>query len=42
MYISDQDRLAQAMGQFQVWEGKLFHFYSQRLGWRYLRGAKNA
>jgi len=38
MYISDQDRLAQSMGQFQLWEGKLFYYHSTTLGWRYLRG----
>lgn len=38
MYISDRDRLDQAMGQFQLWENKLFYYHSERLGWRYLRG----
>jgi hypothetical protein len=36
MYISDKDRLSACMGQFQLWEGKLF-YYSDRLGWRYIR-----
>ena len=37
MYISDKDRLAQHMGQYQMWEGKLFEWHSDRLGWRYIR-----
>lgn len=37
MYIADADRLAQSMGQFQMWEGKLFYYHSDRLGWRYIR-----
>jgi hypothetical protein len=38
MYINDRDRLASPMGQFQLWEGKLFYYSGERLGWRYLRG----
>ena len=37
MYISDRDRLALSMGQFQLWEGKLFYWSGDRLGWRYIR-----
>ena len=37
MYISDKDRLAQNMGQFQLWEGKLFYYHSDRLGWKYIQ-----
>ena len=35
-YINDADRLTQAMGQFQLWYGKLFYYSGERLGWRYL------
>lgn len=38
MYVNDCDRLAMSMGQFQLWEGKLFYYHGARLGWRYLRG----
>ena len=38
MYINDADRLAQAMGQFVTWNGKLFYYRNDRLGWCYLRG----
>lgn len=37
MYISDECRLAQTMGQFQLWEGKLFYYSGERLGWRYIK-----
>jgi hypothetical protein len=37
MYINDADRLAQSMGQFQMWEGKLFYWSGERLGWRYIK-----
>jgi hypothetical protein len=37
MYINDADRLAQCMGQFQMWAGKLFYYHSDRLGWRYIK-----
>jgi len=37
MYINDRDRLAQSMGQFQMWEGKLFYYHSDQLGWRYIK-----
>lgn len=37
IYISDQDRLAHSMGQFQLWCGKLFYWSGQRLGWRYIK-----
>lgn len=37
MYISDADRLGLVMGQFQQWEGKLFYYHSEPLGWRYLK-----
>ena len=40
MYISDKDRLEQPMGQFQNWYGKLFYYHSERLGWRYIKGAQ--
>jgi len=37
-YLSDKDRLAQDMGQWQVWENKLFYWSGDKLGWRYLKG----
>jgi hypothetical protein len=37
MYISDNVRLKQPMGQFQNWYGKLFYYHSERLGWRYIK-----
>ncbi len=37
-YVSDADRLACSMGQFQIWCGKLFYYHSEKLGWRYLKG----
>lgn len=40
MYISDKDRMVQAMGQFQNWYGKLFYYSDERLGWRYVKGVK--
>lgn len=38
-YISDAERLALPMGQFQLWYDKLFYYNGERLGWRYLKGA---
>lgn len=38
MYIADADRLAQEMGQFQLWHGKMFYWHSMELGWRYIPG----
>ena len=40
MYISDKDRLAQQMGQFQNYYGKLFYYSGERLGWRYIKGVE--
>ena len=40
MYISDNDRLGQEMGQFQNYYGKLFYYSGERLGWRYINGVK--
>lgn len=37
-YISDDDRLVQPMGQYQLWEGKLFYYRGANLGWRYIKG----
>lgn len=37
-YLSDKDRLAQPMGQFELWYGKLFYYHSPKLGFRYLKG----
>ena len=37
-YLSDAERLAQPMGQFQSWCGKLFTYSSEFIGWRYTKG----
>ena len=37
MYINDLDRLSCQMGQFQMWEGKLFYWHSMQLGWRLIK-----
>lgn len=36
-YISDADRLAQPMGKYMEWCGKLFYWSGDFLGWRYLK-----
>lgn len=39
MYLSDDQKLSQQMGQFEVWCGKLFYYSGKRLGWRYIGSA---
>ena len=36
-YISDATRVAQQMGQYQLWCGKLFRWSGERLGWRFIK-----
>lgn len=36
-YISDEVKVQQVMGQFDVWCDKLFYYSGERLGWRFLR-----
>jgi hypothetical protein len=37
-YISDATKLSQPMGQFELWYNKLFIYWNENLGWRYIRG----
>lgn len=36
-YISDEDKISQAMGQFESWYDKLFYWSGDRLGWRFIK-----
>lgn len=38
MYISDSEKLATPMGQFELWCGKLFVYRNDVVGWRYIKG----
>lgn len=40
-FVSDAQRLAQPMGQFQNWHGKLFYWSGGFLGWRYVKGLQS-
>lgn len=40
-YVSDAQRLAQPMGQFQNWHDKLFCWSGGFLGWRYVKGLQS-
>lgn len=37
MYISDKEKLSNAMGQFELWCGKLFYYHSNELGWEFIK-----
>lgn len=36
--LTDAEKLAQPMGQFELWCEKLFVYWDARLGFRYVKG----